>query len=130
MLKTTNEPAPSKNNGSRLASSRNNNSRLASERNDSNGEVDGLSGGVEHAKKAGKLKSQKTSKSQKLAKSGKNSSKSRNSPNFGATECGPSFLTPKARSAFNRLRLAFIEAPIFWHLDPKCYIRIKTDASS
>ena len=76
---------------------------------DGNG-VDG--GSVEIAKKSGKLKCQKTSKSQKLSKSRKNSSKSGNSPNFGATESGPSFLTLEARSAFNRLRLAFTKALI------------------
>ena len=75
--------------------------------------IDGVDGDdVEIAKKSGKLKGQKTSKSQKSSKSGKNSSKSGNSPNFGATESGPSFLTPEARSTFNRLRLAFTEAPI------------------
>ena len=82
--------------------------------------VDG--GGVEIAKKSGKLKGQKTSKSQKLSKSGKNLSKSGNSPNFGATESGSSFLTPEARSAFNRLRLAFTKAPILRHFDPECHI--------
>ena len=94
---------------------------------------DGVDGGVKIAKKSGKSKSQKTSKSQKsaksqkLSKSGKNSSKSGNSPNSGATETGPSFLTPKARSAFNYLRLAFTKAPILRHFDPECYIRIETD---
>ena len=79
---------------------------------DSEGD-DGVDGGVvDIAKKSGKLKDQKTSKSQKLSKSGKNLSKSGNSPNFGATESGPSFLTPKARSAFNCLRVAFTKAPI------------------
>ena len=79
--------------------------------------VDG--GGVEIAKKSGKSKGQKMSKSQKSAKSQKssksrkNSSKSGNSPYFDATETGPSFLTLKARSAFNYLWLAFTEAPIF-----------------
>ena len=106
ILKTTespNEPAPSRNNGSKPASGR----------NDGDGEIDKIGGdGVEHAKKSGKSKDQKTSKSQKLAKSGKNSSKCKNSPNFDATEAGPSFLTPKARSAFNRLRLAFTKALI------------------
>ena len=94
-------------------------------------------GGVEIAKKSGKLKGQKTFKSQKLAKSQKLSksgkskgekskkpSKSGNSPNFNAKDSGLSFLTPKTRSAFNRLRLAFIEAPILWHFDPECHIRI------
>ena len=63
-------------------------------------------GGVKIAKKLGKLKSQKLSKSQKLAKS-KKLLKSRFSPNFDAKNSGPSFLTPKARATFNRLRLAF-----------------------
>ena len=120
ILKTTNEPAASRNDGSRSASSKNNDSRPASERNDGNGEVDGFGGdGVEHAKKSGKSKGQKLAKSQKLSKSGKSKGekskkppKSGNSPNFGATGSGPSFLTPEARSAFNRLRLAFTEALI------------------
>ena len=129
MFKTTessNEPALSRNDGSRSASSRNNDSKPASGRNDGNSEVNGFGGdSVEHAKKLGKLKgqnltkSQKSAKSRKLPKSGKskgekwkNLSKSRNSPNFGAKNGGPSFLTPKARSAFNCLRLAFTKALI------------------
>ena len=63
-----------------------------------------------------------------MSKSGKNLSKSRNSPNSGATDIGPSFLTPKARSAFNRLRLAFTEASILQHFDPKYHIQIEIDA--
>ena len=86
-------------------------------------------GGVEIAKKSGKLKGQKTSKSQKSSKSEKNLSKSGNLSNFGTTESGPSFLTSEARSAFNRLRLAFTEASILQHFDPECHIRIETDAS-
>ena len=129
ILKTTNEPAPSRNNASRSASSRNDDSRPTSGKNESDGEVDGFGSGVEHAKKSGKSKGQKMSKSQKSSKSGKNSSKSGNLPNFGATKTEPSFLTPKARSAFNRLRLAFTEAPILRHFDPECHIRIETDAS-
>ena len=91
-------------------------------------------GGEELAKKSGKSKAQKTSKSQNLAKSrkssksGKKLSKSGNLPNFGAIETGPSFLTPKARSTFNRLRLAFTKALILWHFDPECHIWIETDA--
>ena len=128
ILKTTNEPAPSRNDGSRSASSTIDNSRPAFERNDDNGEVDRFgSDGVEYTKKSGKSKGQKTSKSQKLVKLGKNLSKSGNSPNFGNTETGPSFLTPGARETFNRLRLAFIKAPILWHFDPECHIWIKTD---
>ena len=85
-------------------------------------EVDGFGIGrndVEHAKKlrkssksgklfkSGKSKSEKTSKSQNSAKSGKKLSKNRNSTNFDATEDGPKFLTPDARTAFNHLQLAF-----------------------
>ena len=44
-------------------------------------------------------------------------------------EAGTSFLTPKARAAFNRLRLAFTKAPILQHFDLECHIRIKTNAS-
>ena len=108
MLKTTgspDEPAPS----------RNDDSRPASGRNDGDGEVDGFGvgrNGVEHAKKSGKSKSEKTSKFQNSAKSGKKSSKSGNSTNFDATEDGPKFLIPDAKTAFNRLRLAFTEALI------------------
>ena len=103
-----------------------------------NGEVDRFGidkNGVEHAKKSrklsksGKSKSEKTSKSQNLAKSGKKLSKSGNSTNFDATEDGPKFLTPDARTAFNRLRLAFTEAPILRHFDSEYHIRIETDAS-
>ena len=130
MLKTTNKPAPSRNNGSRSAFNRNDDSRPASGRNDGNSEVDRFGGSMKHAKKSGKSKGQKMSKSQKLAKSGKNSSKSENLPNFGATESEPSFLTPKARSAFDRLRLAFTKTPILRYFDPKYHIRIETDISS
>ena len=75
-------------------------------------------GGKKLAKISGKLlKSLKlsklgNSKGKKSAKS-KKPSKNWNSPNFNAKEAGPSFLTPKARVAFNHLCLAFIEAPIF-----------------
>ena len=147
MLKTTglpDKPAPSRNNGSRSAFSRNDNSRPASGRNNGDGEVDGVGvsgNGVEHAKKSektsksqklsksGKSKGEKTSKFWNLAKSGKKLSKSGNSTNSNATEDGSKFLTPDARTAFNRLRLAFTEAPILRHFDPECHIRIETDAS-
>ena len=128
MLKMTgspDKPAPSRNDGSRSAFSRNNNSRPASGKNDGNGKVDGVGvggNGVEHAKK-----SEKTSKSWKLSKSGKMSSKSGNSTNSDATEDGSKFLTPDARTAFNRLQLAFTEAPILWHFDPEYHIWIETD---
>ena len=76
----------------------------------------------EKSAKSGNSKGKKSAKSKKLSKSG-------NSPNFGATKPGPSFLTPKARLAFNRLRLAFTKAPILRHFDPECHIRIETDTS-
>ena len=63
---------------------------------------------------------------QKIEKSPKN----RNSPNFNAKNSGLSFLIPKARSAFKRLRLAFTKPPIFRHFDPKCHIWIKTNTLS
>ena len=112
MLKTTNEPAPSRNDGSRSAFSRNDDSRPIFERNEGDDEVDRFGGDLEHARKSGKSKGRKTSKSRKSAKSGKNLSKSGNLPNFGATESELSFLTPEARLAFNRLRLTFPKAPI------------------
>ena len=133
----TNKLAPSRNDDSRSASSRNNDSKPAFERNDFNGEVNRFGGdGVEHTKKSGKSKGQKLAKSQKLSKSAKSKGekskkppKSGNSPNFDAKDTGPNFLTPEARSAFNRLRLAFTEAPILWHFDQECHIWIETDAS-
>ena len=91
--------------------------------------------GVKYAKKSGKLsksgksKSEKMSKSQNSAKLGKKLSKNKNSTNFNATEDRPKFLTLNAKTAFNRLRLAFTEAPILWHFDPECHIWIETDAS-
>ena len=134
MLKTTeslNKLTLNKNDGSRSASSKNDNSRLASEKNNGNSKVDEFGvgkNGVEYAKKSGKLsksgksKSKKTSKSRNLAKSGKKLSKSGNSINSNATEDRSKFLTPNAKTAFNRLWLTFTEAPIFWHFDSKCHI--------
>ncbi len=40
-----------------------------------------------------------------------------------------SFLTPKARKVFTKLRQAFVEAPILNHFDPERHIRIETDVS-
>ena len=146
MPKTTGLPnklAPSMNNGSKLASNKNDNSKPTSRKNDGDKEVDGFGvggNGVEHAKKSrktsksrklfksGKSKSEKMSKSRNLAKSGKKSSKSGNSTNSNAMEDGPKFLTPDTRTAFNRLQLAFTEAPILWHFDPEYHIWIETNA--
>ena len=102
---------------------------------------DGI-GNIEIAKKSRKskghkmFKSQKSAKSRKLSKSGKSKgkiskkpSKSRNLPNFDAKNSGPSFLTPKAKSAFNCLQLAFTKALILWYFDLECHIQIETNAS-
>ena len=114
--------------------------RSTSEIVDDNKSSDSV-GDVKIAKKFGKSKGQKTFKSQKLAKSQKLSklgkskgekliklSNSGNSSNFDAKKSGPSILTPKARLAFNRLRLAFTKAVILWYFDPEYHIWIKTDA--
>ena len=103
---------------------------------DEAGNIEGGDKSIEKVRKL--LKTRKLSKGLKLSKSEnskdeksakfKKLSKTENSPNFDAKEAGPSFLTPKARVAFNRLQLAFTKAPIFWHFDPEYYIRIKTDA--
>ena len=42
-------------------------------------------------------------------------------------ENGPKFLTTDASTAFNRLWLAFTEAPILRHFDPECHIWIETE---
>ena len=100
------------------------------------GNGDGSSNGSKRVEpKTRRSESQKLAKSQKSSKSGKSkgkksekSSKSGNLSNFNAKNSGPSFLTPKARSAFNCLRLAFTKALILEHFDPECHIRIKTVA--
>ena len=89
-----------------------------SEVGNGDGEVVGFGVSDGLVKKSGKSKGQNLSKSQKSAKSGKSLPKSGNLPNFSAMEVGPSFLTPGARENFNRLRLAFIKAPILRHFDP------------
>ncbi len=38
------------------------------------------------------------------------------------------FLTSEAKKAFIHLQKAFTEAPVLRHFDPKCHIRIETDA--
>ena len=97
-------------------------------------EIGGIKGGDKSIEKCEKLsKTRKTSKVQKLSKSQKSAkskklSKSGNSPNFNAKDNEPSFLTPKARVAFNCLQLAFTKAPILRHFNPECYIWIETDA--
>ena len=61
---------------------------------------------------------------------GKKLSKDENFTNFDLKKNKPSFLILKARETFNCLWLAFIKAPILWHFDPECYIKIEIDASS
>ena len=68
--------------------------------------------GVEIVKKSEKSKDQKSSKSQKSAKSRKNLSKCRNLPNYNAKDNRLSFLTPKAKAAFNYIQLTFTKALI------------------
>ena len=124
MLKTTgspDKPVSGKNNSNKSTSSKNDNNKPAFRKNNSDGKVNRFGVGrndVKHTKKSGKLfksgksKSKKTSKSQKLAKSGKKLSKGGNSTNFNAMEDKPKFLTPNARTTFNRLWLAFTKALI------------------
>ena len=63
------------------------------------------------------------SKSKKLK-----NTKSRIQTRIGATR-KPIFLTSGTRKAFNQLKQVCIKAPIFWNFDPKCHIRIETNAS-
>ena len=76
---------------------------LAADENDDIGGDNGLNDRSKHVEskpeksaKSGNLKGKKLAKFKKP-------SKSRNSPNFGVMEPGSSFLTLKARSAFDRL---------------------------
>ena len=87
-------------------------------------EVNGfdVDGSMEYAKK-----SEKTSKSQNSTKPRKKLSKSENSTNFDAIKAGSKFLTPDARTAFNCLRLAFIEVLILGHFNLKYHIWIETN---
>ena len=39
------------------------------------------------------------------------------------------YLTPECRLAFTQLKKAFTKAPILWHFDLECHIRIETNAS-
>ena len=73
------------------------------------GEVDGSKVGDDEVVK----KVQKLSKSKNLSKSIVRSD----------------FLTLETKLAFTKLRQAFIKAPIFYHFDPECHIRIETDTS-
>ena len=64
-----------------------------------------LSKGLKSSK-LGNLKGKNLAKSKKL-------SKSRNSPNFDVKKAGPSFLTPKAKAVFNRLRKPSLKPQFF-----------------
>ena len=85
--------------------------------------IDGIEVGNKLIEKCGKLlKTRKLSKGLKLSKSEnskgkklakfKKPSKSKNSPIFNAKKAGPNFLMLEARTAFNRLWLAFTKALI------------------
>ncbi len=90
-------------------------------REETGSEVEG--GGI----KIGRVKLVKGKKSKNSAKTKTLKFVKATSPGT-APEARP-FLTPEARLAFNRLRQAFIEAPILHHFDPERHIRIETDAS-
>ena len=96
-----NEPAPSRNNGSKLVSSKNNGNKLIFGKNNGNDEVEFNDDSIKHTKKSRKSKSQKLAKFQKL-KSEK-LSKCKNLSNFDTKKIRPSFLTPNAKTAFNHL---------------------------
>ena len=88
----------------------------------SGSEIDG-SGMDEIEVDGGEIKVDEVGKKvQKLSKS-KNLSKSKK------TVRSSEFLTLGAKLAFTELRQAFIKAPILYHFDPECYIRIETDVS-
>ena len=105
---------------------------------DKDGDVRGGDGSSNRSKhvepKTGRSESQKSAKSQKLSKSKKSKakklkkpSKSENSSNFDTKNSEPSFLTPKAKLALNRLWLTFIKVPILQHFDLEYHIWIKTE---
>ena len=131
MTRLSNKSASNRNNGNKSASSRNNNNKPVFRKNNGNSEINGLGidrNDMKHIKKSGKLsksgklKSKKMSKSWNLAKLRKKLSKSENSTNFNAIKAEPKFLTFDAKTIFNHLRLAFTEALILWHFDPKYHI--------
>ena len=96
-------------------------------------EVSVIKGSNKSIKESIKLKIRKLSKSQKLSKFwistklGKKLLKSGNSSNFNIKKNGSSFSTFDAKTAFNRLRLAFIKALILWNFDSKYHIQIETN---
>ena len=49
--------------------------------------------------------------------------------NFNTNKAGSSFLTPNTGTTFNYLWLAFIEALIFQHFDPKYHILIEINVT-
>ena len=42
---------------------------------------------------------------------------------------GSDFFTSRSRLAFTKLRQLFVKAPILYHFDLECHIRVETDAS-
>ena len=130
MLKTTRslaEPTPSRNDGSKSVSRKNNNSKPAFGRNNNNNEDNRFGGNNVEQIMSRNSKGQKSVKSWKLSKSRnskrkksvnfKKLSKSENLPIFNDKKAGLIFPNPKAKAAFNRLRLAFTESPILWYYD-------------
>ena len=74
-----------------------------------------------------KVVSDSRSRANKMVVNLSKNNKSRNLtyiPNIGAMR-EPNFLNPNAKKAFNYLRLAFIEAPIFQYFDLKVISELK-----
>ena len=61
-----------------------------------------------------------------VGKKGQKTSKSKNLSKFKKM-VGSDFLTPGAKLAFNKLRQAFLKAPILYHFNLERHIRIETD---
>ena len=62
-----------------------------------------------------------------IGKKGQNLSKSKNSSKSKKTESG--FLASGVRKTFIELKQAFIKAPILYHYDSECHIRVEMDVS-
>ena len=64
----------------------------------------------------------------KVRKKVQKTSKSKNSSKSKKMVGSLNFLILEAKLAFTELRQAFLKVAILHHFDPKCYIRIETDA--
>ena len=105
-IKSLDELALNKNNGTKLIFSKNDNNKPASRRNNNNGKINRFDinrNSIENTKKSGKSKSKKTSKFWNLAKSRKKLSKNKNLLKFDTIEIEPKFLTLDTKITFNHL---------------------------